>query len=181
MPWLPAAARQSFFDQYASGRIVSRVSSIRRIANVITLTIDLLSQLVLVSVIAAVMLAVNWRLALLTMASGLIVLAVALVFRSIAAGDAPIAARRPRSTLIIQETISVAVAKSSAGGGDLRHSRRPTTWPTVSSRCAAVFGSIYPLMNTLSGDGMVIVVYFGGLLVLDNTVSIGDWYLFVQA
>jgi ATP-binding cassette, subfamily B, bacterial len=44
----------SFFDQYASGRIVSRVSSdTQDFSTVITLTIDLLSQLVLVSVIAA--------------------------------------------------------------------------------------------------------------------------------
>jgi ABC-type multidrug transport system fused ATPase/permease subunit len=36
-------------------------------------------------------------------------------------------------------------------------------------------------MNTLAGMGIAIVVYAGGQLVLSNTVSIGEWYLFVQS
>src|SRR6185436_934301 len=41
----------SFYDQYASGRIVSRVTSdTQDFATVVTLTVDLLSQLVLVAV-----------------------------------------------------------------------------------------------------------------------------------
>ncbi len=75
----------SFYDQNASGRVVSRVTSdTQDFATVVTLTVDLLSQLVLVGVISAVMLAVNWRLALVTLALGPVVVVVALVFRRLA-------------------------------------------------------------------------------------------------
>lgn len=75
----------SFYDQYASGRIVSRVTSdTQDFATVVTLTIDLLSQMVLVFVISGVMLSQNWRLALVTFTLGPIVIAIALTFRRLA-------------------------------------------------------------------------------------------------
>ncbi|MEO7913593.1 MAG: ABC transporter ATP-binding protein [Roseiflexaceae bacterium] len=176
----------SFFDQYASGRIVSRVSSdTQDFATVITLTIDLVSQLVLVGVIAAVMLVVNWRLALLTLASGPIVLLVALVFRTIARRAMRQSQRaQAEVNAIVQETISgVAVAKSFRQEAAIFADFEATNNMAYRIQLlrVAVFGSIYPLMNTLAGMGIAIVVYAGGRLVLDNTVSIGDWYLFVQS
>jgi ABC-type multidrug transport system fused ATPase/permease subunit len=51
----------------------------------------------------------------------------------------------------------------------------------VQLRRGLVFGSIFPLLNTLSGAGTALVVYVGGLLVLDGSVSVGNWYLFVQS
>src|SRR3954447_12003385 len=58
----------SFYDRFASGRIVSRVTSdTQDFAMVVTLTIDLLSQLVLVAIISGVLLFQNWRLALVTL------------------------------------------------------------------------------------------------------------------
>ncbi|HJZ45604.1 MAG TPA: ABC transporter ATP-binding protein [Roseiflexaceae bacterium] len=107
----------SFFDQYASGRIVSRVSSdTQDFAIVITLTIDLLSQLMLVGVIAAVMLVVNWRLAILTLASGPIAVVVALVFRRIARRAMRQAQRaQAEVNAIVQETISAVPAPDRAG------------------------------------------------------------------
>ena len=176
----------SFFDQYASGRIVSRVSSdTQDFATVITLTIDLLSQLVLVGVIAAVMLVVNWRLALLTLASGPIVVVVAMVFRRIARRAMRQSQRaQAEVNAIVQETISgVAVAKSFRQEAAIYADFEATNNMAYRIQLlrVAVFGSIYPLMNTLAGIGIAIVVYAGGRLVLDNTVSIGDWYLFVQS
>jgi ABC-type multidrug transport system fused ATPase/permease subunit len=44
-----------------------------------------------------------------------------------------------------------------------------------------VFGSIFPLLNTVEGIGVAAVVYAGGLLVIGHSVSVGDWYLFVQS
>jgi ABC-type multidrug transport system fused ATPase/permease subunit len=105
----------SFFDQYASGRIVSRVSSdTQDFSTVVTLSVDLLSQLVLICVIAAVMLVVNWRLGLITIASGPVVVLVALVFRRIARRAMRQAQRaQAEVNAIVQETISgVAGAKN---------------------------------------------------------------------
>src|SRR5262245_34962656 len=176
----------SFFDQYASGRIVSRVSSdTQDFSTVVTLSIDLLSQLVLICVIAAVMLVVNWRLALLTIASGPVVVLVALVFRRIARRAMQQAQRaQAEVNAIVQETISgVAVAKNFRQEAAIYADFEATNNLAYRIQLVrvAVFGSIYPLMNTLAGIGVAIVVYAGGRLVISNTVSIGEWYLFVQS
>jgi ABC-type multidrug transport system fused ATPase/permease subunit len=176
----------SFFDQHASGRIVSRVSSdTQDFSTVVTLSIDLLSQLVLIGVIAIVMLVVNWRLALITIATGPVVVLVALVFRRIARRAMRQAQRaQAEVNAIVQETISgIAVAKNFRQEAAIYADFEATNNLAYRIQLVrvAVFGSIYPLMNTLAGIGVAIVVYVGGRLVIGNTVSIGDWYLFVQS
>jgi ABC-type multidrug transport system fused ATPase/permease subunit len=44
----------------------------------------------------------------------------------------------------------------------------------------AVFGSIYPLLNTVSGVAVSVIIYVGGLMAISREISVGDWYLFVQ-
>jgi ABC-type multidrug transport system fused ATPase/permease subunit len=176
----------SFFDQQASGRIVSRVSSdTQDFATVVTLSIDLLSQLVLICVIAAVMLVVNWRLALITIATGPVVVLVVLAFRRIARRVMRQSQRaQAEVNAIVQETISgVAVAKNFRQEAAIYADFEATNNLAyrIQLMRVAVFGSIYPLMNTLEGMGVAAVVYAGGRLVIDQTVSIGDWYLFIQS
>ena len=176
----------SFFDQHASGRIVSRVSSdTQDFSTVVTLSIDLLSQLVLIGVISIVMLVVNWRLALITIATGPVVVLVALVFRRIARRVMRQAQRaQAEVNAIVQETISgVAVAKNFRQEAAIYADFEATNNLAyrIQLMRVAVFGSIYPLLNTLEGLGVAAVVFVGGRLVIGNAVSIGDWYLFVQS
>ncbi|MEO8287978.1 MAG: ABC transporter ATP-binding protein [Chloroflexota bacterium] len=176
----------SFYDQYASGRIVSRVTSdTQDFATVITLTIDLLSQLVLIGVISVVMLTTNWRLALITLAVGPVVVLVAMIFRGLAR-RAMQRAQRAQAMLnaIIHETISgIAVAKNFRQEASVYADFRETNHLAykVQVKRANVFGTIHPVMHAVSGIASGVVIYSGGLLVLDHTVSVGDWYLFVQS
>lgn len=176
----------SFYDQFASGRIVSRVTSdTQDFATTVTLTIELLSQFVLIGVIIGVMLVVNVQLALITLTIVPVVLIVALTFRRIAR-YAMRQAQRAQATVnaTIQETISgISVAKSFRQEAALYTDFRSTNNLAyrVQLLRVAVFGSIFPVLNTLSGVGIAIVIYFGGLRVIAGSVSIGDWYLFVQS
>lgn len=175
----------SFYDQYASGRIVSRVTSdTQDFATVVTLTIDLLSQLVLVCVISGVMLSQNVRLALITLALGPIVIAIALTFRRLARRVMQ-QAQRAQATVnaTIQETISgIAVAKNFRQEATIYHDFQATNEMAygVQIRRVIVFGSIFPLLNTVSGIGVSIIIYVGGLMAINGTISVGEWYLFVQ-
>jgi ABC-type multidrug transport system fused ATPase/permease subunit len=175
----------SFYDQHASGRIVSRVTSdTQDFATVVTLTIDLLSQLVLVVAISGVMLSQNARLALITFALGPIVIIIALTFRRLAR-HAMQQAQRAQATVnaTIQETISgIAVAKNFRQEGTLYQDFQAINALAyrVQVRRVTVFGSIYPLLNTVSGVGVAIIVYLGGLMAIGQTISVGEWYLFVQ-
>lgn len=176
----------SFYDQYASGRIVSRVTSdTQDFATVVTLTIDLLSQLLLVVIIAVVMLTINWQLALITLATGPIVIAVALTFRHVAR----LTTRQAQRALAnvnasIQETVSgIAVAKSFRQEAAIYQQFRQTNELAfqVRLRQGLVFSSIFPLLNLLSGIAIATIVYFGGRLAIGGVVSVGEWYLFVQS
>jgi ABC-type multidrug transport system fused ATPase/permease subunit len=44
-----------------------------------------------------------------------------------------------------------------------------------------VFNAIFPVLDILSGIGMGVIVYTGGLRVVEGTASIGEWYLFVRS
>ena len=69
----------SFFDEQQSGRIVSRVTSdTDDFANVVTLTLNLASQILLVVFVAAFLFYRNWKLALIALAIAPVIMAVAL-------------------------------------------------------------------------------------------------------
>jgi ABC-type multidrug transport system fused ATPase/permease subunit len=175
----------SFYDQYASGRIVSRVTSdTQDFATVVTLTIDLLSQIVLVLVIGVVLLTQNVPLALITFAVGPVVVTIALVFRRLAR-EAMQQAQRALATVnaTIQETVSgIAVAKNfrqEAAIYDDFQDVNELAYRVQLTR-VAVFGSIFPLLNTVSGIAVSVIIYVGGLMAISREISVGDWYLFVQ-
>lgn len=176
----------SFFDQHASGRIVSRVTSdTQDFATTVTLTVDLLSQLVLVGVISVVMLTRNVQLALITLALGPIVVLIALVFRRLARHTMQ-QAQRAQATVnaTIQETVSgIAVAKNFRQEATIYSDFQATNELAyrIQLRRVAVFGSIFPLLNTVSGIGVAIIIYVGGLLAINRTLTVGEWYLFVQS
>ncbi len=176
----------SFYDQYASGRIVSRVTSdTQDFATVVTLTIDLLSQLVLVVVISIVMFIQNTQLALITLALGPVVVFIALLFRRLAR-RAMQQSQRAQATVnaTIQETISgIAVAKNFRQEAAIYDDFKATNELAykVQINRVAVFGSIFPLLNTVSGIGVAVIVYAGGLLAISQSISVGAWYLFVQS
>ena len=175
----------SFYDQFASGRIVSRVTSdTQDFATVVTLTIDLLSQLVLVVVIGLVLLTQNVRLALITFTVGPVVVIIALVFRRLAR-NAMQQAQRALATVnaTIQETISgIGVAKNfrqEAAIYDDFQDVNELAYRVQLTR-VAVFGSIFPLLNTVSGIAVSVIIYVGGLMAIQQDISVGEWYLFVQ-
>ena len=175
----------SFYDQHASGRIVSRVTSdTQDFSTTVTLTVELLSQLVLVVVIAIVLLSQNVRLALITFAVGPIVVAIAMLFRHLAR-QAMQQAQRALATVnaTIQETVSgIAVAKNFRQEAAIYNDFQDTNELAyrVQLNRVAVFGSIFPLLNTVSGLAVSAIIYAGGLMALEQDISVGDWYLFVQ-
>ena len=75
----------SFYDDYSTGRVVSRISSdTQDFSNVVTLTLGLLSELLIVVIVFAILFSINVRLALITTAITPVILGAALAFRWIA-------------------------------------------------------------------------------------------------
>ncbi|HET7637737.1 MAG TPA: ABC transporter ATP-binding protein, partial [Ktedonobacteraceae bacterium] len=180
------ARDMSFFDEYPSGKIVSRVTSdTEDFATVVTLALNLLSQLLLFFLIAGVLLVRSTRLALLAFSIMPLILLVALGFRRIARRTTQRSQRSmARVNANVQEAVSgITVAKNFRQEQNMYDAFKQVNEQSyqVNVRSGFVYNGVFPLLVLVANIGTVIVVYFGGLNVLDHTISAGDWFLFVQS
>jgi ATP-binding cassette subfamily B protein len=176
----------SFFDQHPSGKVVSRVSSdTDDFATVVTLTMNLVGQVLLIGFIIALLFARSARLALLVLAVTPVVVLVALGFRRVARHNTRNAQRSiARVNSVLQETMSgISVAKNFRQEQTVYDEFRPINEQNyrVSLRQGFVFGSIFPLLFAIAGLATVLLVEVGGTAALDGRISPGDWYLFLQS
>ena len=147
--------------------------------------LNLLSQLLLVVLIAGVLFYVNVRLALLALAIAPVIVLVALGFRAIARLTTQ-RAQRSRATVnaLVQETISgISIAKNFRREAAVYDQFKQVNCQSyaVNLRQGLVFSTIFPVLILIAGLGTAIVVYFGGLGVIDHSITPGAWFLFVQA
>jgi ABC-type multidrug transport system fused ATPase/permease subunit len=180
------ARDMSFYDETPSGKVVSRVTSdTEDFATVVTLVLNLLSQTLLVVLLAGVLFYLNVQLALVAMAISPVIVAVALGFRRIARTTTQRARRAlARVNETVQETISgISVAKNFRQEQTIYDEFRRVNRQSyaVNLRQGLVFSAIFPILTAIAGIGTAIVVYSGGLGVLSHTISPGEWFLFVQA
>src|SRR5947207_13831010 len=180
------ARDMSFYDEFPSGKIVSRVTSDSDdFSTVVTLTLNLLSQALLVVLIAAVLFYVNVGLALLTIAMAPLIVAAALGFRRIARRTTQRAQRaQARVNTIVQEAMTgITVAKTFRQEATMYAEFKEINEQRyqVNLRQGFVFSGIFPLLGMIAGLGTTAIVYAGGRSVLDHTLSAGAWFLFVQA
>ncbi len=175
----------SFYDQFPSGKIVARVTSdTQDFAQVVTLSMELVSQLLVVTLISVVLFSINVQLALLTLMIAPLVILGSLAFRRIARWSISNAQRvRASVNSMIQESVSgIAVAKNFRQERTIYQDFVPLNQQTyrVNLVSGLTFSSIFPFLDLLGGIAVGVIVYFGGLRVLNGSVTAGDWFLFVQ-
>ncbi len=180
------ARDMSFYDEYPSGKIVSRVTSdTEKFATVVTLTLNLLSQLLLFFLIAGVLFYINSRLALLALTITPAIVAIALGFRWIARRTTRRSQRSlARVNASVQEAISgITVAKNFRQEQNMYDAFKKVNEQSyhVNVRSGFVYNGVFPLLFLVANVGTTIVVYFGGLNVLNGAISAGEWFLFVQS
>jgi len=175
----------SFYDEHPSGKIVSRVTSdTQDLSNVVTLTMDLISQTLLVVILSIWIFNISRWLTFLLLAMTPFAVGVALSFRRIARR----VTRRSRRVFAkinaqIQESISgIIVAKS------FRQERAiyETFYANnrqgyhVGLRRGIIMDSIFPITSLASGLGTAVLFYAGGMSTRGGVVSPSEWYLFMQ-
>jgi ABC-type multidrug transport system fused ATPase/permease subunit len=175
----------SFFDQFVSGTIVSRVTSdTQSFASVVTLTLDLFSQVALFLLMAVILFARSWYLALLTLTVLPVIVLVTLGFRYLARRSTRLAQRSlARVNANVQEVISgITVAKNFRQERAMYEAFQLVNEQSyrVNVRSSFLYSSVYPVLGLLANIGTTIVIYFGGQSVLHHTLSAGDWFLFIQ-
>ncbi|WP_043624039.1 ABC transporter ATP-binding protein [Nonomuraea candida] len=175
----------SFYDETPSGKIVSRVTSdTDDFATVSTLTMDLISQVLMVGFVTVLLFVRSVELALLTLLVVPIVVGLALVFRRLAR----ISTRRAQRSLSrvnanLQETMGgIAVAKNFRQERQVYDEFRPINQQSyqVTLRQGFVFSTIFPVLFLVAGLATVALVQLGGSAVVNERITAGDWYLFLQ-
>ncbi len=175
----------SFFDEFRSGRIISRITSdTEEFAQVVQLITDLLSQLLLVAILLVVLLNTSWRLTLLVLALTPIVFLMALGFRRIAR-------KVTREGFRVLAEVNAAIQEAVTGISVAKNFRQERAiyddFQTVNQlsyrvnlRRGFTLSMVFPVLTAFSGIGSAILVYWGGLAAADREVSVGDWYLFIN-
>jgi ATP-binding cassette subfamily B protein len=174
----------SFFDEFRSGRIISRITSdTEEFANVVQLVTDLLSQLLMVVILVGIGLSISWRLTLLVLGLTPLVLLMAFSFRRIARKVTREGFRvLAEVNAAIQEAVTgISVAKNFRQEGAIYEEFQEVNRQSyrVNLRRGYVLAMVFPILNALSGVGTAILVYWGGLAAAAGDVSIGNWYFFI--
>jgi ATP-binding cassette subfamily B protein len=176
----------SFFDEFRSGRIISRITSdTQEFAQIVLLVTDLVSQLLLVLVLMIALLTVSWQLTLLTLGMAPLVLLVAMGFRRLARR----VTRRGFQVIAdvnaaIQEAVTgISVAKNFRQEASIYEDFSQVNQQSyrVNLMRGFVLSALFPTLATLSGIGTAIVLYWGGRQVAAATISVGSWYLFIMS
>jgi len=175
----------SFYDQYPTGKIVSRVlSDTQAFSETVRLTINLMSRLLLVVLLIIYLFTVDVNMTFILIAIMPFIMYTALRFRTVARRTVT-NSRRQLATVNahIQETISgIGVAKAFRREQMIYDEFQAVNQQSydVEKVNGFVFSSIFPILIMIAGIGVAAVVYFGILLAQQGVLTAGEWFLFIQ-
>ena len=176
----------SFYDKYSSGRILSRISTDSSdFGQIVTLLTDLIGQLIQAFILGAVLVSIEWRLAMLLFGFIPIIFLTAIGFRRLARTVTRAGMRAMANVnAAIKETISgIAIAKNFRQEETIFHTFDDANQTSyrVNLRRGVVLAMIFPTLDALGGIGTALLVYIGGINSIKGAISIGAWYLFIQS
>ncbi len=176
----------SFYDQFSSGRIVSRINSdTSNLGDLVTILTDVSAQIFQAIILGVVIVRIEWHLSLLLFAFLPAIFLMALAFRRMARKVTKSGMQAMADVnSAIKETVSgIAIAKNfrqetgifSTFEAANRTSYRVNVWRGF------ILALVWPSLNTLAGIGTAALVYAGGLSAAQGAVTIGAWYLFIMS
>ncbi|GAB4409266.1 MAG: ABC transporter ATP-binding protein [Anaerolineae bacterium] len=176
----------AFFDEFESGRTISRITSdTQEFAQVVQLTSDLVTQVLLVLVLLVFLLNISWQLTLILLALTPFIGLLTMGFRQ----AARFVTRKGFRVLAdvnaaIQETVTgIGIAKNFRQEAAIYHSFSQVNQQSyqVNLRRGFVLSNVFPVLSVLSSFGTAALLYWGGISVGTGLVTIGAWYLFMQS
>jgi ATP-binding cassette, subfamily B, bacterial len=174
----------SFYDEYSSGRIVSRITTdTQDFGQLITIVTDVISQFIEALVLAIVLLNIDWKLSLILFIMIPFVFIFAIAYRNLARKVTQTGMRAMANVnATIKETVSgIAIAKNfrqESGIYALFDESNQVSY-TVNVRRGLVLSVVFPVLNTLAGLMTALMVYVGGMSAMQGLVTAGAWYLFI--
>ncbi|HET8911240.1 MAG TPA: ABC transporter ATP-binding protein [Ktedonobacteraceae bacterium] len=176
----------SFYDEYSSGKIVSRVTSdTEDFSKVMTLSLSLVSQVLLFFLIAVLLFFRSVPLALIALSISPVIIAIALLFRKIAR---EITRRSQRSMARVNANVQEAITGITVAKNFRQEQHMYDEFKSINAQAYQVnlrtgftYNGIFPILVTVANLGTTAIIYFGGLSALNHSISAGDWFLFVQS
>ena len=183
-----AAAKHdlSFYDQFSSGRIVSRITSdTNDFGQLVVIVTDVGSQIVQAVILGVVLFRTNLRLSLMLMIFLPVIFAVAGGFRVLARRVTKRGMKAMSDVnAAIKETISgISIAKNFRQEESIFRSFDESNQQSyqVNVQRGFVLSLVFPTLNALGGIFVAILIYVGGLSAAEGIVTVGAWYLFIMS
>ena len=176
----------SFYDQFSSGRIVSRITSDSNdFGQLVVIVTDLGSQVFQAVILGVILVRTEWHLALLLFAFIPFTFGITLGFRSLARR----VTRRGMQAMAdvnaaIKETVSgISVAKNFRQEESIFYTfdAANQTSYRVNVQRGLVLSLVFPVLNATGGIFTAILVYAGGLSITQGLITAGAWYLFIMS
>ncbi|MBI3739433.1 MAG: ABC transporter ATP-binding protein [Chloroflexi bacterium] len=176
----------SFYDQFSSGRIVSRITSdTNDFGQLVVIVTDVTSQVVQAIILGVILFRTEWHMALLLLSFIPFIFGITIGFRNLARR----VTKRGMQAMAdvnaaIKETVSgISIAKNfrqeesifQTFDGANQQSYR------VNVQRGFVLSLVFPVLNAVGGICTAILVYAGGLSITQGAVTAGAWYLFIMS
>ena len=176
----------SFFDKNSTGKIVSRINSDGKdFSNTVELTIELFSSVLIILLLIFIMFTINFILTIIFLLSIPFFFVVAIAFRKIAREKTLLGQRAlAKVNSFVKETFSgIQIAKTFRKEEKMYDNFNEVNDQSydVNLKRAWVLNGIFPSLGMIQGAVIAVLVYYGGLGVLEGTIRGGDLYLFLQS
>ncbi|HSA99458.1 MAG TPA: ABC transporter ATP-binding protein [Anaerolineales bacterium] len=174
----------SFYDQFSSGRVVSRITAdTNDFGQLIVIITDVGTQVVQMLILGAVMVRTDLKLSLLFLLFLPAIFGLAAGFRSLARTVTKRGMKAMADVnAAIKETISgISIAKNFRQEESIFKSFDESNQQSyrVNVQRGFVLSLVFPTLDALSGVFVAILVYVGGLSAAHGLVTVGAWYLFI--
>jgi ATP-binding cassette, subfamily B, bacterial len=174
----------SFYDEYSTGKIQSRITSdTQEFGQLFMISSDLVADVVSSIILGVVLVQTEWKLALVTFGIIPMVFIMTYAYRTLArkvTRQGMRAMANVNST--IKETVSgIAIAKNFRQEKTIYSDFDSANQLSyrVNVRRGLVLSIIFPTLNVIGGLFSALLIYTGGLTVEQGIVTAGAWYLFL--
>jgi ATP-binding cassette, subfamily B, bacterial len=176
----------SFYDQYSSGRIVSRITSdTNDFGQLVVIVTDVGTQIVQAIILGVVLFRTDVKLSLLLLGFLPVIFGIAAGFRVLARRVTKRGMKAMSDVnAAIKETISgISIAKNFRQEESIFKSFDESNQQSyqVNLQRGFVLSLVFPTLNALGGIFTAILIYVGGLSAAQGIVSVGAWYLFIMS
>ena len=174
----------SFYDQFSSGRIVSRITSdTNDFGQLVVIVTDVGSQMVQAIILAVILVRTNLQMSLMLFAFLPIIFGLASAFRVLARRVTKRGMKAMADVnAAIKETISgISIAKNFRQEESIFKSFDESNQQSyqVNVQRGFILSLVFPTLNALQGIFSGALVYVGGFSAAAGLTSVGAWYLFI--